>query len=122
MADSYRDLQVWQKSIDLAEMTYRLTARFTPAERFGLTSQLRRSAASVAANIAEGAARHSTKEYLQFLGIASGSLAEAQTYLVLAHRLEMAREDQLKAVVAQANEVGRMLSGLKRSLRSRVSG
>ena len=87
MINGYQDLEVWQRSINLAGMTYRLSARFPREERFDLTRQIRRSATSVPANIAEGAARHGTKEFLQFLGIASGSLAETETHLVLAQRL-----------------------------------
>ena len=118
---SYHDLDVWQKSIELAEMSYRLSARFPLEERFGITSQMRRSAASVAANIAEGANRHSLKEYLQFLGIASGSLAETETYLVLAQRLGIVEEEQIRPVQERASEVGKTLNGLKRSLRERLN-
>ena len=118
---SYHDLDVWRKSIELAEMSYRLSARFPRAEKFGITRQMRRSATSVAANIAEGANRHSPKEYLQFLGIASGSLAETETYLFLAQRLGIAEEEQIKPVQRRASEVGKMLNGLKRSLRKRLN-
>ena len=117
---SYRDLEVWKKSIELAEQVYRLSAKFPAEERFGLTSQIRRAAASVAANIAEGAAREGTREFLQFLGIAGGSLAEVETFLVLAEKLGMATAEEIGAVQMQAATVGRMLNGLKRSLRSRA--
>ena len=122
MLRSYRDLDVWKRSIDLAEMVYRPSARFPRHERFGVTSQIRRSATSVAANIAEGAERHGTRGYLRFLGIANGSLAETETYLILAIRLGMVREEQIHPVLDQAEEVGRMLNGLKRPLRSRSAG
>ncbi len=82
---------------------------------------MRRSATSVAANIAEGANRHSLKEYLQFLGIASGSLAETETYLVLAQRLGIVEEKQIRPVQGRASEAGKMLNGLKRSLRERLN-
>ena len=117
---SYQDLEVWKKSIELAEMVYRLSARFPVEEKFGLTSQIRRSAASVPANIAEGAEREGTKEFLQFLGIAGGSLAETETFLVLAERLGLAREQDTTPLLDQAATVGRMLNGLKRALRSKV--
>jgi len=117
---SYRDLQVWKKSIELAEMVYRLSSRFPAEEKFGLTSQVRRAAASVAANIAEGAERSGTREFLQFLGIASGSLAETETYLILAQRLGLVSEQDASRLLGQAATVGRMLNVLKRSLRSRV--
>jgi four helix bundle protein len=88
---SYRDLSVWQLGTDIAEHVYRLTREFPADERFGLISQLRRAAASVPANIAEGNARASTKEYLQHLSIAVGSLAEIETFLDLANRLSYAQ-------------------------------
>ena len=101
-------------------MVYRISAQFPPEERFGITGQVRRSVVSIAANIAEGAERQGPREYLNFLGIASGSLAETETFLLLAVRLRMVREEQVKPLLAQASEVGRMLNGLKRSLRSRA--
>ena len=106
--------------MDLAEMVYRVSAHFPAEERFGITGQVRRAAVSVAANIAEGAERHGSREFLNFLGIASGSLAETETFLLLAVRLRMVREEQVKPLLAQASEVGKMLNGLKRSLRSRA--
>jgi four helix bundle protein len=113
-------LEVWKKSIELAEQVYRLSAKFPAEERFGLTSQIRRAAVSVATNIAEGAEREGTREFLQFLGIASGSLAEVETFLVLAGKLDMVTLQETSPVQAQAATVGRMLNGLKRSLRSKA--
>ena len=101
-------------------MVYRVSVNFPPVERFGVTGQMRRAAVSVAANIAEGAERHGKREFLQFLGIASGSLAETETFLILARRLSMASEEQVAPLLARASEIGRMLNGLKRSLRSRA--
>ncbi len=117
---SYQDLEVWRRSIALAEAVYRVSAGFPPEERFGLTSQIRRAAVSVAANIAEGAERSGTGEFLQFLGVASGSLAETETFLVLASRLQLASPQQVQPVQELAAEIGRMLNGLKRSLRSKA--
>lgn len=117
---SYRDLEVWKKSIELAEMVYRVSAKFPTEEKYGLTSQIRRAAASVAANIAEGAERDGTKEFLQFLGIASGSLAETETFVILAQKLGLASEPEASPLLDKAATVGRMLNGLKRSLRSKV--
>jgi four helix bundle protein len=113
-------LEVWKKSIELAEQVYRPSAKFPAEERFGLTSQIRRAAVSVATNIAEGAEREGTREFLQFLGIASGSLAEVETFLVLAGKLDMVTLQETSPVQAQAATVGRMLNGLKRSLRSKA--
>src|SRR5690606_10442061 len=85
---SYRDLQVWRRALDLAEAIYEATAHWPREERFGLVSQIRRAAVSVPSNIAEGAARRSTGEFLQFIGMARGSLAETDTQLLLAQRLD----------------------------------
>ena len=117
---SYRDLEVWQQSMDLAEVVWRLSARFPAEERFGVTSQLRRAATSVPANIAEGAERHGTREFLQFLGIASGSLAETETFLLLSERLGLLPSNRVNDALKQAATVGRLLHGLKRSLRERT--
>ena len=86
---SYQDLKVWQRALDWAQGVYGATRSWPSSERFGLTSQVRRAAVSVAANIAEGAARRTTGEFLQFIGIAKGSLAEAETLLILSERLEL---------------------------------
>ena len=117
---SYQDLEVWKKSIELAEMVYRVSGQFPPEERFGITSQVRRASVSVAANIAEGAERPGTREFLQFLGIAGGSLAETETFLILARRLGMAPPEAIAPLLHQAGEIGRMLNGLKRSLHSKT--
>ena len=117
---SYQELEVWKKSIDLAEMVYRTSAEFPVEERFGMTSQVRRATTSIPANIAEGAERHGPREFLQFLSIASGSLAETETFLILALRLNLAKSGQIDSLLAQSEEVGQMLNGLKRSLRPRT--
>ncbi len=81
---NYKELEVWQIAMDLAETCYQITRGFPKEELFGLTSQIRRAAVSIPANIAEGHARHHTKEYLQFLGVARGSLMELETHLLVA--------------------------------------
>jgi four helix bundle protein len=112
---SYKDLDVWRRAIEFAVMVYRLSAQFPADERFGLTSQIRRAAASIATNIAEGAERAGTREFLHFLSIASGSLAETETFLILAEQLGMASDTT--QIQEQAATICRMLNGLKRSLR-----
>lgn len=92
---SYRDLIVWQKAMTLVEGVYRLTEAFPTREQFGLTSQMRRAAVSIAANIAEGHARATRKDYNHFISIAQGSLAEVETYLILAGRLKLADKEAL---------------------------
>ena len=116
---SYRDLEVWKKSIELVEQIYLASKNFPREERFGLTSQVRRAAVSVPSNIAEGAARTGTGEYLQSLSVASGSLAEVETQLIIANRLTMLPPEKLAALLNQSEEISKMLGGLKRSLESR---
>ena len=88
---SYRDLRVWQEAMTLAEMCYRLTKIFPKEEVYGMTSQIRRAAASVPANIAEGYGRESRAEYIRFLRIAQGSLKEVETHLILSERVRLAQ-------------------------------
>ena len=113
---SYRDLQVWQLGMDLAEACYLLTKRFPKDELFGMTSQIRRAASSVPANIAEGYGRDSTGEYIQFLRVAQGSLKELETHLTLSRRVGLVSESETKNVLEECDHLGRMLHRLIRSL------
>ncbi len=114
---SFRDLEVWQRACDLAVAVYRLTEGYPRREMYGLTSQMRSCAASVPANIAEGRGRHSDGDFVRFLRIAAGSLAELETFLELSRRLEFARAEDLAPIEAAAEEVGRMLHGLMAAIR-----
>lgn len=114
---TYRELLVWQKSIVLVTECYKLTARFPDHERFGLTSQLRRAAVSIPANIAEGHGRGSTKSFVHFLWIANGSRTELETHLVIAEQLSFATRSETVRIFELSNEIGRMLTGLRRSLK-----
>ncbi len=105
---NYRDLIVWQKGIELAKETYRITMRFPASERFGLVSQVQRAAVSVPSNIAEGQARRSTGEFRQFLFQALGSLAEVDTQLVLAHELGYLKPGDSDVAQALVEELRRM--------------
>ena len=116
---SYRDLKVWQKSMDLTVRTYEVTRRFPSEEKYGLVSQMRRAAASVPANIAEGRARRSTKEFIQMLGIARGSLAELETFVTLSERLGLIRKETSESLLEDCAEINRMMNGLMRALSSR---
>ncbi|MCY4413088.1 MAG: four helix bundle protein [Caldilineaceae bacterium] len=116
---SYRDLKVWQKSMDLTVRTYEVTRRFPSEEKYGLVSQMRRAAASVPANIAEGQARRSTKEFIQMLGIARGSSAEIETFVALSERLGMTRSETSESLLEDCAEINRMMNGLMRALSSR---
>jgi len=122
MADaltSYRDLQVWRRALDWAEAIYKATGNWPRDERFGLISQIRRAGVSVASNIAEGAARRTTGEFIQFVGIARGSLAEAETQLILAHRLGYLPAEEAKTLLATSDEISKMLAALSGSLTRR---
>lgn len=114
--NDHRDLLVWQKAMDLVVECYRVSVHFPKQEQFGLTSQLRRAAVSVPANIAEGHGRSSTKAYLNHLSIACGSLKELETHLLIAHRLDYVTGDDIASALALSTEVGRMLTGLRKSL------
>jgi four helix bundle protein len=112
--NTHKDLDVWKKSMDLAEQVYSLTARFPKEELYGLTVQIRRSAVSIPSNIAEGAARHSRKEFIHFLHIASGSIAELESQLMLAMRMGLISRDN---PLPHVDDVRKMLLGLLRSLK-----
>jgi four helix bundle protein len=113
VAASHRDLVVWQKSMDLAVQVYRLTAQFPKSEMYRLTSQVTRAAASVPANIAEGNARSSRRDYAHFLSIAKGSLNETATFLILALRLGYLHEREAAPTLFLITEIGKMLTALR---------
>ena len=116
---SYRDLLVWQQAMDLAVLSYALTRRFPREELFGLTSQIRRSAASAAANIAEGHGRENSGSFIQFLRIAQGSLKETETHLLLAERIGLLKPAELKPAMQKCDEIGRMLRSLIRVIQDK---
>ena len=112
-------LLVWQRGIVFAREVYRVTNDFPADERYGLVSQLRRAAVSVPSNIAEGHARHSTREYLRFLSNAQGSLAEVATQLHITRELGYCADAELTPLFAEAEELQRMLNAIRRSLHER---
>jgi four helix bundle protein len=114
--ESHRDLIVWQKAMDLSVAVYGLTARFPSAENYRLTAQITRAVVSVPANIAEGHARSTAKDFANFLAIARGSLAETETFILLAVRLGYLAEADVAATLALLNEVGKMISTLRRRI------
>lgn len=118
--NSYRDLMVWQASIDLVEQVYCLTRHFPKQEMYGLSSQIQRAAVSIPSNIAEGHARDSTKEFLHHLSIGLGSLAELETQLILAERLYYLDKQILESVFSKTDKIGRMIRGLQRSLKLKL--
>ncbi|MFA6294424.1 MAG: four helix bundle protein [Victivallales bacterium] len=110
MLKGHKDLDVWKKSIDLVEYLYKLTKEFPKEEAYSLTSQIRRSVVSIPSNIAEGAARNSKKEYVQFLYIALGSAAELETQLIISARLGYLNSST--EFLSQLNDITKMLVGL----------
>jgi four helix bundle protein len=113
---SYQDLIVWQKSMELVERVYRMTKTFPKEELYGLSSQIRRAAVSIPSNIAEGQARKSTAEFLNFLSIAQGSRAEAETQTLIARRLGYVTQNQITEILSLLEEISRMLNTLKSKL------
>jgi four helix bundle protein len=113
---SYRELFAWQKAMDLVALVYRASARFPREEVFGLTSQLRRATVAIPSNIAEGQGRRSTREFLNFLSIAHGSLCEVETQILIAQRLHYLADADVNTLLEMAAEVGRLLNGLSNSL------
>ncbi|MDY0354416.1 MAG: four helix bundle protein [Sedimentisphaerales bacterium] len=115
--NSYRDLDVWRKSMDLVVQCYDVTRAFPANEKYGLMGQIQRAAVSVPANIAEGQAREHRKEFLHHLSIAHGSVAELETHIEIASRIGYLKADVAHRLFGQTEEVGRMINGLRRSLR-----
>ena len=115
-AQSYRDLLVWQKSMDIVTETYRLTEAFPKSEIFGLASQLKRAIVSVPSNIAEGQGRNSSKEFVYHLSVAYASLMEAETQIQIAANLNYVDQKIADVYFRKTSEIGRMLNGLSRSI------
>jgi four helix bundle protein len=118
---SYRDLDVWKSGVQLTLKVYALTASFPDAERFGLTSQMRRCAVSIPSNIAEGHARLSTREYIRHVSIALGSLAELETQLHLAQELRFVQYQSTEQVSELTDRLGKQLRSLVKSLKAKLN-
>jgi four helix bundle protein len=117
---SYKDLIVWQKSIDLVTDVYLLTKAFPTEEKFGIVNQLNRSVVSIPSNIAEGWGRESSKNYLQFLRISRGSLMEVETLLLISKNLEYINEVKFKTISDKIEETGKILQGLIKSIQQKI--
>jgi four helix bundle protein len=120
MAVDFRDLRVWEEAMQLAEEVYALTTTFPQDERFGLTSQIRRAGVSVASCIAEGNGRETTRDYLRFLAMANGSLAELRTHLLLSERLAFGDSERLRVALKRVASVGLLLQALRKSLKVKL--
>lgn len=118
---SYRDLDVWKKSVLLVTAVYRTTANFPKEEVYGLTSQIKRSAVSVPSNIAEGRGKRSTRDFIRFLNIAYGSLCELETQLIIANNLTLLKTMDLEILLEASSEIARMLNGLINSLEDKLA-
>lgn len=118
---NFEKLEVWQKAIDFADLIYNKTRAFPSDERFGLTNQLRRAAVSISSNIAEGSSRSSKSDFARFVEIATGSVFEVVSQAFIAHRQSFLSEDQFREIYADAEELSRMLSGLRKSLLSTLN-
>ena len=114
---NFEKLETWQKAIAFADLVYEVTRSFPGDERFGLTNQMRRAAVSVSSNIAEGSARSSRNDYARFLEISTGSLFEVVSQSFISRRQQFLSETDFARLYTTAEEQGRMLSGLRRSIR-----
>lgn len=114
---SHKDLEVWRASIDLARDIYELTRAYPKEEQYGIVTQMRRSAVSVASNIAEGAARQGNKEFLQFLYIALGSASELDTQIEISRKIGFGEGRQLDEVQKHLEMISKMIQGLIRSVK-----
>lgn len=117
---SYHDLLAWQRAIDFVVAAYKLTGQFPRTEVYGLTAQLQRAAVSIPSNIAEGAGRIHTGEYIHHAGIARGSLFEAETQIIVAQRLGYVSEEEIRPLLSAVSEVGRLRHGLIASLERKL--
>lgn len=113
---SYRDLEAWRLSVRLTKIVYRVSSGFPADERYGLTSQVRRAAVSIASNIAEGWGRGTTSDYLRFLRMARGSMYEVETQLIIARELGFVDDEKYEYTEGAIDEAGRVFGGLIRSI------
>ncbi len=118
---NYKQLTVWQNAVELSVLIYKTTKDFPAEEKFGLVSQIRRAAVSIASNIAEGAGRNSDGEFVQFLGIAKGSLNELETQIIIANELEFITENIANTIEQKITEVQNKIHKLKVSLKQSKS-
>ncbi len=119
--NNYKELNVWQKAIELVKEVYKLTNNFPINEQYGLTSQIRRAAVSIPSNIAEGAGRRSNKEFEHFLSISLGSCFELETQIIIGQELNYANSDNCDVTVKLITEVQKMIRGLQKSLQAQKS-
>ena len=117
MGKPHHNLEVWKRSLDFVTKIYKVTTKFPNEEKFGLVSQMRRAAVSIPSNIAEGAARNSKKEFINFLHIAQGSAAELETQILISRNLNFVSQHQTDPLLTELEEISKMIIGLQKSLR-----
>ncbi|NNL78633.1 MAG: four helix bundle protein [Desulfobacterales bacterium] len=118
MGKPHHKLEVWRRSLKIVTKIYKITAQYPADEKFGLVSQMRRAAVSIPSNIAEGAARNSKKEFINFLHIAQGSTSELETQILISENLDFVSQIQVDPLFKELEEISRMIIGLQKSLRS----
>ena len=119
--NNFEELNVWKKAIDFVSEIYKTVSSFPKEERYGLSSQMKRSAVSIPSNIAEGAGRNSHKEFIRFLSIATGSSYELQTQIILSAKLELIDKKISELLVDMLREIQKMMFGLQKHLRTKFS-
>jgi len=112
----YRDLEVWQRAIQITKQAYNLTRNFPQSELYGMTSQIRRASVSIAANIAEGWGRRYTAEFIQFLRQANGSRVELETHLIISAEVALCTQSEIQPMIAELETLGKQILSLERSL------
>jgi four helix bundle protein len=117
MIKTFRDLKIWQQSMELVTAIYKVTSKFPEEEKYGLTSQLRRSSVSIPSNISEGFGRNSQGDFKRFVNISMGSLFELQTQIEVARNLEFLSEEQSNTLYEDSREIERMMSSFIRTLK-----
>jgi len=120
MGKPHHNLEVWKKTLAFVNAIYQLTAQFPDEEKFGLTSQMRRSAVSIPSNIAEGAGRSTKKEFIKFLHISQGSIAELETQLFISKNLGFAKDGAIEKILIGLDEISKMIIGLQKSLKTKA--
>ncbi|MEH1935696.1 MAG: four helix bundle protein [Nostoc sp.] len=116
--NDFKDLKIWQKGMDIAEKCYFLTKLFPRDELYGMVQQIRISAASISANIAERYGRRTTPEYIRFLNIAQGSINELETHIILSYRVELSKQKDIESIIFLLREESRMIIALIKKLKS----
>ena len=116
-----KELKIWNKALELSVNVYKVTSTFPKEDKFGLISQIKRSAVSIPSNIAEGAGRNSENEFIHFLGIANGSSYELQTQLIIAHQLDFLKTEELNTMLTELEEIQKMNYSFQKTLKTKIA-